>query len=208
MSGFILVCHRKAVSDMAFFNVESFDHSLMFSKFNDYWNSDIYNNWPNSGDSSSLGGGIVSAGTPLTPSLWRNYGGVTIWAGSSMNVEVTILGTTYTFWGSSSRDTRLFFIMNDSVKGFRVGVYYYDGYYQIRQASKVVNAEKYDAILASIQPSYNFQSVPSLIGKGKEIILPQLISTDGKPVSNGSATDFSAFPTESKVRTLADSNLE
>ena len=190
---------------MAYFNVMTFDNKFMLSSFNDYWNSDIYNNWPNSGDSSNIG--IVSNGTVLPKGKSQtvfSHGKVWCWVGSSGSVEIGIDGTTYSFWGSTTYDTRLFLIMNDTAKGFRVGVYYRDSYYRIRQASKVVNETKYNAILESIPPSYVWQSVPSIMGKGKTIELPQIINPDGNPVTSGSASDFSALPSGAIVRTLAN----
>lgn len=65
----------------------------------------------------------------------------------------------------------------------------------------------YNLIKNIMKSLYNFHSVPSLTGKGKEIILPQIISTDGKPVSSGSASDFSVFPDGANVRSLANANI-
>lgn len=57
------------------------------------------------------------------------------------------------------------------------------------------------------QATYNWQSVPSISGKNGILSLPVLVSTDGEPVSSGSASDFSALPSGAKVRTLADVNI-
>lgn len=57
-------------------------------------------------------------------------------------------------------------------------------------------------------PAYTWQSVPNIAGKGKTIQLPQIITTDGNPVTSGSASDFSILPTEAIVKTLADANVE
>jgi len=52
--------------------------------------------------------------------------------------------------------------------------------------------------------SYTWHSVPAISGKNGILSLPVLIDTDGNPVSNGSASDFSTLPDNVKVRTLAD----
>ncbi|MBR3646554.1 MAG: hypothetical protein IKN54_09040 [Lachnospiraceae bacterium] len=51
---------------------------------------------------------------------------------------------------------------------------------------------------------YQWSSVPAISGKNGTLSLPVLIDTDGNPVSNGSASDFSTLPDSVKVRTLAD----
>ena len=74
---------------------------------------------------------------------------------------------------------------------------------------RYTNSEVAYNLIKRIMPSsYNWVSVPSVVGNGKIIQLPQIISTDGNPISSGSASDFSTIPTEAIVKTLADANVE
>lgn len=64
----------------------------------------------------------------------------------------------------------------------------------------------YNFLMAHVPSPYNWESVASLTGKGKTIQLPQLVSTDGQPVTSGTSSDFSSLPNKAKVRALAESN--
>lgn len=64
--------------------------------------------------------------------------------------------------------------------------------------------DEFEAYVTNPLISYQWVSVPAISGKNGILSLPVLIDTDGNPVSNGSASDFSTLPDSVKVRTLAD----
>ena len=66
------------------------------------------------------------------------------------------------------------------------------------------DAQAFRDYITNLAQSYNWQSVPSISGKNGILSLPVLVSTDGEPVSSGSASDFSALPSVAIVRTLAN----
>lgn len=66
------------------------------------------------------------------------------------------------------------------------------------------NTEYNNFVTNLAHPPYEWSSVPAISGKNGILSLPVLIDTDGNPVSNGSASDFSTLPDGVKVRTLAD----
>ena len=153
---------------MALFDVDTFDGSLKFSTFTAYKNSALYNDWPNSGNQSrsNFNAQVTIAGDIVPWGKYYTFGDVTIETTSAGFCYIKVSGTTVCSASTpSNAQIRIFFIMDDVNKGYRVGCYYDDGtYVQVRQDSKTVNATIYDKIVNSIR-TYDWQSVPSLIGK-------------------------------------------
>lgn len=131
--------------------------------------------------------------------------------------KYTWASSTYTYEITRSSGNGLYGARADDFQTTTVGgvlIYYNDSRSYSNNRCNIVGLPIFTSpsefvayISQAVTPPYNWQSVPSISGKNGILSLPVLVSTDGEPVSSGSASDFSALPSGTKVRTLADANI-
>lgn len=117
----------------------------------------------------------------------------------------------YDYIGSDYYRYKIGFAVDDTLEqGLIVLGQYRAGPTDVTWYARPVTVESAEALYPYLiegeQPpvTYTWTSVPAVSGKNGILSLPVLIDTDGNPVSNGSASDFSTLPDGVKVRTLAD----